>query len=393
MLTDMKSNNIIFYHCSTECGNFGDAIINRNLLKLLRNYGKILLNDKKIPESFLNQLALRPEERVSKNTPNFLLTILGYAYKSRFHRNQNIYLFFPPGHLFSLDNEKKLSIILFSAYMFIARCLGVRICRVGFSMGSFSRAKKIVEFMNAKLMYLYGIRDSLSESYAHSIGVTNTTRFPDLSLIDIDTNKSLFSTKLTKHIHKKKYIVFSCCQSVPAVLSQVEVENETIKALDEIVAKFCHNQEYKLLLCYQVAKDKKFILKLKERYKSSVSLELIDRQLTEDDCADIYGNAELVFTNRLHVALLALVNGGLSIALIDPIIHSKISGIFRDASLQMLIFDLRESPKHQIEKLENILSNADEIKTIFHSYHKRNACEARQQIQLLFEGQQTQKER
>ena len=81
--------NIIYYQTKTKFINTGDALINKALLSVLRNYGNLKCNcSKDIPESFIQELGIKESERiVAESELGFVLGILKDGIES--HKKNN----------------------------------------------------------------------------------------------------------------------------------------------------------------------------------------------------------------------------------------------------------------------------------------------------------------
>ena len=77
---DIMMKNVIFYSAKTQYQNLGDMIINREMLLQLRPYGKLIVDDKGVPEWFCKDLEINSDERSSNHGISFENLIIWYAF-------------------------------------------------------------------------------------------------------------------------------------------------------------------------------------------------------------------------------------------------------------------------------------------------------------------------
>ncbi|WP_013322873.1 polysaccharide pyruvyl transferase family protein [Gloeothece verrucosa] len=336
---NQNSQNLIFYSAQTAYNNLGDLMINKILLTYLRKYGKLLVDSREVPDDYLKNLGIEPDEKISQFTlkPNYLMILL--RIKSLFHQpnNQKIYQVFTPGHRYAKPSFfQSLPLLKFILINSILRIFGIRLCQFGISIGPFSKPLMIHEVWKSKLMYFYSVRDNISKEYAHKIGVKNVYLFPDLAwLMEVDSQKYLH-----KDGQESDYIIFSYRSSTHAFAPSENYQKQLFNVLDKIVEIARLQWSKKLVISYQVDQDYQFCKTIAQRYQTSIDVTFIEQILDESSMYDLYSNAYMVFSNRLHVLLFSLSCGSLPVGVIDKVNHDKITGIFNDAGLEELLIDI-----------------------------------------------------
>ncbi|NJM89955.1 MAG: hypothetical protein HC847_25225 [Hydrococcus sp. RU_2_2] len=97
---ETNSNNIIFCQAEIPYENQGDLVINKILLMQLRKYGRLIVNDRKVPAWYCKQLELTDEEKASTYQRKFPILIVLWGLKTLFNLNKNVYLMLRPGHFY-----------------------------------------------------------------------------------------------------------------------------------------------------------------------------------------------------------------------------------------------------------------------------------------------------
>ena len=373
-MTDKECNNIIFCQASIPYGDMGDLVLTKILIMKLRAYGRLIVNDYGVPEWYVQQLGLKDEERASFYKVKFAFLIWLYSIKTLIKKYKT-YLILRPGHLYGKDY--KFTIKMFQSALFFGflRLFGVRICRFGTSIESFSKAHQLAEKLRAFFMYFYSVRDSLSRQYALKIGIQNVKLFPDLFWF-LEKNGTSTNLKYLMQIPRalkkpieidKGYVIFSFRDKFKE-FDIFGYKNNIYTALDRIAEVICKQWKMKLVICYQVVQDAKFSKELKERYQESYDILFIEDLIDSRYVHDLYSKASMIFSNRLHVLMLAMLCGTTSVALIDVLHEPKINGIYNDAGLNYLVFDIAKrniNPNILLKLLNNTTTTKRDIDMAF----------------------------
>ncbi|NEZ58350.1 polysaccharide pyruvyl transferase family protein [Leptolyngbyaceae cyanobacterium CCMR0081] len=361
---DLDKQDIhIFYEARTQYGNLGDLIINKTLLERLRGYGQVVINDHGVPDWYCQELGVELDERASFYENGFNRLIIKSKLKSLFQlKSSKTYLFLGPGHL--SDNSRYLGSRKWILYFLLLRILGVRLCRLGFSIGELSdHNQKIVKWVS-RFSYFYGVRDSISESLAHQMKMCQIQHFPDLAWLF----RSGFQTAI-KPSMDREYIVFSFRESAHSCDTSNAYQENLIIVLDRVVDLVCRQWSKRLVVAYQVDRDSDFCQRLVQRYVEPYDVEFVDQKLNVQAALELYSNALMVFSNRLHVLLFTIMAGSLPLAVIDSNSQSKVTGIFLDAELASLVLDIH-SDSDQVMKLNILVDEMNPIKEKIERYRE-----------------------
>lgn len=370
-----SSENLIFYRAQTQYDNLGDLIINRVLLNQLKRYGALLVDLQDVPDWYYKELNLTEAEQANQYRWKVNYLMFFAAIRSRFSgKKRKIYLIEPPGHRYGKLNAQQIkSALLTLIYYSIFRLIGIRICTFGVSIGPCSRDAEILEWWRRKLFYFYSVRDSISENYVRQIGIKQVTRFPDLAWLmelPVDTTALL--------LPKGDYVIFSFREQTHNLAQAPAYQQQLYQVLDAIAELVCQTWGKKLVISYQVESDRTFCQHLAERYSVLHSVLFVKERVDLDSMQRVYSGAFMVFSNRLHVLMLAMAYGAIPIAVIDKINHHKITGIFQDANLSHLLIDINAGTSN-LSPLSSLVERAAEIQQHLATY----CAETRQSGQAL----------
>jgi polysaccharide pyruvyl transferase WcaK-like protein len=354
---------LIFFNVHTQYENLGDMVINRNLLFLLRKHGEVIVNDNDTPQDFLDNLGVVSEERfTNKYSGRFFLKVLTVALKLR--GKKDIYLFIPPGHRVS---DLKVKQLILSLILIIFSILGIKVCEVGVSIGSFNWMKQLAEKLKSGFIHFYGVRDKLSRDIGNQYGIKNLSLVADLSLaypLMLEHNKKYANQEHGDYLIKE----LEGLSNFSVLSFRIDTTDPKTKNYSESVTSYILETVAKLnqplVLAYQVTQDKVYMAELYEKLKSKGhAVRFIDIQLDLAGAELLYSRAQYVLSNRLHVLLFAALVNSLPIAIINPADNRKISALFADAHLNELILDVEDKDFVKLEKsLANIADNKEAIK-------------------------------
>ena len=348
-LKENKDNteNIIFYDAETQFENLGDLLINKILLQELRNFGKLRINLEAVPSWYRDKIAASSSESIDKKDGKFENQIFWEGLKNALNPNVDVYMIQLPGHYSGSVHGRALKKIL---YFWLLKIAGVRICRLGASIGSFSDERARLERWQSKFMHYYSVRDSLSEQYAKEVGIRNPKFFPDLAWLvtPLSTEDSLS--------REREYVVLSFREPVSASEDSQDCHKHFWTALDRAVDRVANELLLRMVVSYQVERDYAFSKEIFDRYENDYDIRLMESKIDDVSMRDIYSDARITFSNRLHVLMMSMAYGSLPLGIIDPRKHSKILGIFLDSQLDRLVLNMYESEQVS-QKINDILTN------------------------------------
>ncbi|WP_448603755.1 polysaccharide pyruvyl transferase family protein [Thermoleptolyngbya sp.] len=382
-LSDISSEFLVFYSAVTQFDNLGDLIINKILISELRKYARLVVNVNGVPEWYKEELGLLPGEAVEESRKRFRIRIVLTGIKRLAGLKKNTFSIINPGHSYG-DMEmlggSPFRILINSVLIYLS---GVRRCRFGCSIGPFWGDRKDLERLQSRLMYFNSVRDSVSKSYAESIGIRNTVYFPDLAWL-METEY----TQKRPSIESRELVIFSFRESTPGFLNShldaQEYQNMLLSKLDEIVEYVSTHLSKRILICHQVDRDKFMSDLLYNRYRNVCKVDCLDPRITSRDMEKIYSNSFLTFSNRLHVLMFSMAFGSLPVAVIDSERHVKISGIFVDSEMRSLLIDVYDKDVPTRQRLDDLIQKEIALLNIrIAESYRKNSIIARSLIQKV----------
>jgi polysaccharide pyruvyl transferase WcaK-like protein len=155
-------------------------------------------------------------------------------------------------------------------------------------------------------------------------------------------------------------VIFSFRSQTHNLVESAAYQQHLYQTLDNIAELVCQCWSKKLVVTYQVGMDQTFCRQLADRYASLHSVQFVEERVDLDTMQRIYGGALMVFSNRLHVLMLAMAFGSIPIAVIDKTNHNKITGIFNDADLSALLIDIRDG-QTSVSRLIDLVEQSGEV--------------------------------
>ena len=326
-----------YFLCLTQYENVGDLLINKMLIEEFAKFGLVYLDCPHAPDDF--RRFLFQHKNVIDVNKKFGLSIkktniISVLY---FLRKQKIKLFLQsPGPI--KPNSRGISHLYFRFIHCMLRLIDVPFCRVGNCCSTIASRGQRAYFNDTTAIY---VRSYDSVKYIKTLGFQNVSYIPDLAF--------LFKNRIP--VFPKKKI---------AVLSFRKVKTDENKFIDWLrlcIDNLLHNG-YNVELVFQVKKDEAFTRSIYNQIKSE-NVKFVDELLWYDSL-DYYADKSIVISNRLHSLLIGAVYGAVPLAYIDgDDMTSKIYDVFNSAITN---YELYITNSEDIAKLDNIISNIDELK-------------------------------
>lgn len=301
--------NVSFLSIRTQFENLGDALINRELIRLLAARGGLVVDTGIAPGWFVDMLDLPADATRVSGRPRLFLEMVRALL-----RGDRPYYFFLPGGLFGefgrLQLAKKALALL---PLRVLRLLGVRLCHVG---PSFERiGPNYIAHLRRRrpLLHAFYVRDARSLRLLETSAVGCDGLLPDLAFNLFDGPSAVpaagsdvcFSFRTDQHADQ-----FDAC------MTMVE---RVVDALPE--GARCH-------VAVQVERDRPGMEAIRDRLQARLGTPVELFQETRDIARmqDFYRDMGVVVSNRLHVLLLGASVCGRLVACVDEK-NQKISGL------------------------------------------------------------------
>lgn len=367
--------NYIYYQTKTKFINTGDALINKALIDILREYGKLQCNcSKEIPQFFIDELGIKEDEKIYASSElKFIMTILKKAITKK--KEDKIYIFSGLGHNFGGSIKKIVRNLITGLIIFpIYRIFGVKIIRIGMSIGPITKALGVSEVIRSWSINTYLVRDKKSQDLCKKIGIKKAKMCPDLSWLYLKNEQ-----RIIYQIEENTVII--CLRDCMFDIEDREYKEKLIKKLDDLLCIMNKKCKLKLLFLYQVEEDKDFTIELYNRYSSIYNCKLEEKQVRLSNAKNYYSKYRFNISNRMHSILFGYKYGSLPLALTDLSKHTKISQTLIDNDINEIAFDINESLEN---KVDNIYSNYNKILEDLYDAEKKNQEIIIQELDKIF---------
>ncbi|RZK22459.1 MAG: polysaccharide pyruvyl transferase family protein, partial [Flavobacterium sp.] len=327
------------YPSRIKDSNLGDVLINTLLVREISKYGTVYF-DGEIPS--LHELIVSNNKFASniivvKGIDSFegkpllrWINLLKVA-------NKVSYTFDPPGAYFEGNNYFKSKLKFYKYYLrarILKKLFNVDMLRWGISLGPYSEKGYNDQKLLTNVYCDVAVRDSQNYRVLEQKSFENISLIDDLAfLYNKDDFKVLIDNNSDKQKFSNRYIVLSLRGNIEGhVLNEVYLNAVSVKVLELIKNFFVDIPD--IVLAYQVVEDFESLVFVKSYLEQNgVKVILVDKQLDFASAIGLYSKAEFVVTNRLHVALLAILNDTVPIITTELASHHKLVNIFTDLHL------------------------------------------------------------
>ena len=338
----------IHYLLATRYDNFGDYVINLELIRLLCGQGQVEIDDFGCDSTFLDQL--KSEIGNYRRPATTLKTLSGLL--GAFMKNQTPnFLVLSPGAMAILPKPKWI-FRGFCMYLVLSllRLRGTKIIRLGVSRKP--QGHSLVD----RLMILWmrqtdGIyfRDQISLKYymPHSHHGQRIGYFPDLALY--------LPCKISDEVSARSNVIGL---SFRYPEKSTVGESFSLQGLVDLSVDW-HERGYQCRFYHQVEADAKYGAEVAETFRRATQrAEMKVIEVNSQDAADHeYVQPQALLTNRLHVALLCLLAGGLPVPVCSKNENAKLFGLFERIGLRSLCLDPALSEELKAAHIEHVLAN------------------------------------
>jgi len=340
-----------FFSPRTNYENAGDALINRELLRVLRDYGEVHASRSGAPQHFLDEIRLdgseiRCETRLGLGAAAFVAAI-----KARIRREPPPFMILAPG---DPCGPLDVGLVARSAFFALLALAGVRLARLGVSFSRMSAARLRLEAVTSRLYCVSGARDSRSLALAKRSGFANVCYFPDLAL----------ALQPPERACKQHDDVLRVAVSLREDNLGSDRREKTVARVEQILSllkdKGCN---FTVMFIAQVNEDRAFMEELCLRFGERYDCTFVSEQKLPP-LADIYRSIDVILSNRLHGLLFASANGAVPLGLLIPECNQKIIGILEDLGLEEHWIDV-EAPDSTHVDISGLHASAGSVRAAF----------------------------
>ncbi|SDR99640.1 Polysaccharide pyruvyl transferase family protein WcaK [Halopseudomonas xinjiangensis] len=334
----------LYYVANTQNENLGDIVINLLLIEQCAKLFNVTVNVRNCPPHYIE--AIRKTECFVVDSGHFSF-VSAMIYRSI--RRNRTYFFQKPGHFFGDEEGLKKTLVRTVSFLGM-RCAGVRMVRVGASIGPFrTTVETMLEKLQASLHALYTVRESYSMTYCRAKGLPSSF-CPDMAFLLTSRQPGLAR--------------YGYCLSFRDMHLEGEHPATALSAMELL------SQHSRLAVVTQVERDHAFNHDLSSRCNAEIHVGF--NGSNADEIFAIYNVSTVTLSNRLHVLLFAAAQGSIPVPVIDRAKQTKIAGIFEDLGLSYLIFDLSDE-KPLDQHLEGISNQEAQIRSALTTAYQRNS--------------------
>lgn len=371
--------NHIFYQTKTKYSNTGDVLINHALIQALRPYGCVHANcSQGIPEQFLSLLGLQEQERTyAKSEFAFFKEILRCAREAR-KNGDGVYIFSGPGELSGGNPRMALRNAALGFVFPVLRAVGVKVVRIGRSVGPITRLMALSEWFRCLSLSHYFVRDTQSVQRCRKLGIRKAKLSADLSWI--------YDPQHPNRVNRTNVIMVNLRRSIYDHEVQDVFVEQTLFRCQELLDELSKTVDAPLRVCvaYQTADDRELSQQVYERLEKCYPTTFIDHQMRLDELAECYGGVDFHISNRMHSLLAGYKYGSLPLALVDTDKHIKVAVTFTDCGLEELLFDIYRPIDSQ--RLMDLVVHRDQMMDKLFACEEEKSQEIRETIRGIFAG-------
>lgn len=367
--------NVFYYNLDTQFENTGDLLINQVLIGELSRFGVVIIDDRNTPQEFLNSLIVNENIKkssdvgISGNFSDYLL--------KQTVNNETGYLVFVPGVLYRYGFIRALKSLKQIYKHFKLKRKGYRLMRIGISIKDLKHFNGISEAINSTYFHAYLLRDRKSFVKAQKHNLSNIGYIPDLAWA---YKPNVIKPSPQKNIDKVIILSFRS-NDFGSVHDSTNLD-KIILAIDNLLSNSPF-QNMLIKVTYQVLFDRAACIQIFNFFKNKYNIVLVDELLSIEQACKIYSEADFVFSNRLHVLMLGIVNRTLSIPLLNHYSNDKIIGIFKDNNLEETIMYYDKEEVNNVRTLEQIIHDQDLILEKYRSRVEQNNAEIQETIRSI----------
>ena len=306
--------------------NVGDLLISKNLVRLLRDRGTLLLQTDLV----------RAPSKSAWELVSLHWHLFRSALRGRLGANIRTTLVLPPGQSMGKSLADAPRVLSQLGYLALLRAVGIDV--VVFGRGFYCRSfvNHLQESGISRLAKYYSLRDRVSVSDAQSKGIRNAFWFPDLSWFGYPTYE--------KHPRDRprSSLVLSFRADTDEERGMDRLSPIILERTGELIEEAIGLGLKRVVLVEHDRQDRALWRAIEEKYSRQFSTLTTRRLTSPEQLPDIYGDAAIVVSNRLHSLLLGLQWGASVVALISERCEQKVKNQFRDMGLESQIVDLKQ---------------------------------------------------
>lgn len=327
-----------YFLCATQPYNVGDLLINKMLIDELCKYGTVYVDCYNIPDTFKCYI-------LENNNAIDVYKMSGFSVKNGdiisfcffLLRNNIKYFTQSPGPLGKLSKSYSLYFKLISCLL---KSIKIKYCLIGNCCSNSLALNEKISIRNADI---YLVRSGSSLRYLSKCGIKNVHYIPDLAFL-----------------YREKALIMDSHKVVTFCFREIYSNYDSFVEWLKRIIRLLHDRGYRIEFIYQVAKDKSFLIKIKNDLSDMPDISFIEDIIWYDNI-QYYSGKSIIISNRLHSLLLGVIHNAVPLALCyndarDAKIVDVYNSVFKDLSTELIVSE------DSVDKIEKILSNIDCVK-------------------------------
>ena len=312
---------------NTQFENAGDALINRELARLISDRVPLTIDLSRAPDFFVQSLGLDRYSNCEKVTGRRgLIRLLASVVRARVQGHECFYFLNPGGLGRKRRTSQHLKALVYDFILLILKIIGVRICLVGVSYDRMGWTDVVMLRIRVWLVAKHWVRDSTSLDYLKSVGIRRLSLVPDLSF-------NLYSEMVEGRAGMCVALSFRFDGDDGADIGTLT------RDLSAILLDFDGRPSVKCVV--QVKRDEEKMRALHEFISNDLGLESSFHLVYDnvDSALESYIGCAVIYSNRLHALLAAAYMGCKPFPLLRRDRNVKIRALFEDLGLGYLLLD------------------------------------------------------
>lgn len=318
-----------FLSIKTQFDNLGDALINRELCRLVASRAETFIDLSRAPVEFAASMGVSSMDDVTAVREHGFARMLAEMIRQRL-KGRACFLFLNPGGLGgkALGFKSRLSALAYNLLLGVMAICGVRICHVGISYDRMPAPESFIARLRRRALHSFCVRDQLSLDYVRSIGMPADGIVPDLSF-------NLYENTLHSSSPERQKVAFSFRFDGKA--GESEITGMVRSIID------CIGPDFVYLFIVQVARDEPGMRRLQAACQTTgITTELLVCHDQIDKLSMRYLECSAIYSNRLHALLMAAHAGAAPYAVVSQNTQPKIQGMFNDLGLSENVLYLHQ---------------------------------------------------
>lgn len=316
---------VSFISIKTQFENVGDALITRELIRIVAQRGEVVADVSRCPPEFRMTLGLENIENVRVFRRLGFPRLLLRAASVRLANRRCFYFLVPGGIGREKGYGQALRYAVYTLLLMLLRAVGVRVCHLGMSYEKLGARHMKLLRSRARALYVHAVRDEYSAALLRKSGVRVDAVVPDFAM-------NLPPFPMDGVIERNAIAVSFRTDKYPSRRGEIE------SFVEHLVRTNARLRDTPLCIKFvaQVRRDNRF---MEEQWRKFKNVEGIRAEYYKCDhsiemCRAVYADCENVYSNRLHALLMALSVGATPIAVIDEEEDKKVLGLFETLGLK-----------------------------------------------------------